>query len=188
MNRSRIQDVSQKVGAIFFCISALTLTSPAQATDSPGLSAQVNADTPSSSTAEELEISRSQYFAGAVAGTFVGFGLGHAIQDRYEKRGLLYSVGEAGTLLIAMNSIAICNGDDSVTDKSRCPTRAAPLISLGAFAVLKLLEIVDVWLVPTLEINPEAPASSPRAFFTPITLTANASGEMIPATVLGFRF
>ncbi len=166
----------------------LTLAPPAQTNDSPGLSAQVNADTPTSSTAEELEISRTQYFAGAAAGTLVGFGLGHAIQDRYEKRGLLFSVGEASTLLVALNAIASCNGDDRVTNKSRCATRAAPLISLSAFTVLKLLEIVDLWLVPTLETNPVAPASAARAFFTPITVTATESGEMIPTAILGFRF
>lgn len=38
--------------------------------------------------------------AGALVGTFVGFGSGHGFQSRYKKRGWWYTVGEVGVLFV----------------------------------------------------------------------------------------
>jgi hypothetical protein len=91
------------------------------------------------------------HIGGAVVGTSVGFGLGHAIQGRFRERGWIYLAVEAAAvvLLTAVAIDCINDFDDVDASPGLCtdPVLGTGLIVLGT---ARTLETVDVWLGPVV--------------------------------------
>ena len=91
--------------------------------------------------APEPEPSVARLVVGGVAGTFIGFGLGHAIQGRFGDSGWVYLVGEGAGLGFA--AFAGCQ----VPSGGSCNSM---LLALGMVTYMgfHVAEIIDVWRGP----------------------------------------
>jgi hypothetical protein len=93
----------------------------------------------------------SQDVAGAFAGTVVGFGLGHALQNRYWEKGWIFTAGESAALggLLYANSqcqdepTRVKVGGGSRTERE-CD-RVLPLLSLLTFVGLRVWQASDLF-------------------------------------------
>jgi hypothetical protein len=106
-------------------------------------------------TQEEKEIlargpvNDTSYAVGGVVGTFVGFGIGHAVQGRYGEKGWIFTVGELGSIALIVAGLA-----QSITNcsyGSNCANSAGTSeILIGYFGVLgfRIWEIIDLWATP----------------------------------------
>lgn len=99
----------------------------------------------------EGEISSGQHVGGALAAWSVGFGLGHAIQGRWGKKGWVFTVGESlslGMVFYALQNVkGECLDIDAPGNYYCEPDSPRSLnVALGAglaFAGLRVWEIVD---------------------------------------------
>ncbi len=103
--------------------------------------------------AQENSLPTSRYVWGGLAGTFIGFGTGHAIQRRYEGKGEMFAYGEVTSLavLVAGALTGDCGGGGSPV----CGDLGA--VGLIGFLSFRVWEMVDVWIPPSS-------ASSANAF------------------------
>lgn len=94
------------------------------------------------------EISDKNYYGGAVLGTVVGLGSGHAVQGRFAERGAYFAVAEiaAWGVLFSGGFFTCLNGDSVDLSNCRCQTvtGVAKITLVGA----KIWEIYDLWFVP----------------------------------------
>lgn len=106
-------------------------------------------------------ISSGKYVGGAIAGTLVGFGLGNAIQGRYDWRGTTFTVGELASLgvitVAAINCMVKITGEATSAvfggdvDDNACQSEMIAInISTIVFFGLKVWEIADNWAVPPM--------------------------------------
>ena len=110
------------------------------------------------STLEIGEISTARYVTGGILGTYpIGFGVGHAIQNRWSDKGYIFTWGELGSLgavvvgaVGCMNRVAEDAADDDDDDEWSCSGLDTALIVGGAigFIGFRIWEIVDVWAAP----------------------------------------
>ncbi len=88
-------------------------------------------------------VTRQDLMIGSIAGTLLGYGVGHAIQKRYyDGYGYAYTISEGvGYVLLAAGF-----GDCGFTD-SDCDNKKEGLITAGAILYIgaRLAEIFDVW-------------------------------------------
>lgn len=91
-------------------------------------------------------ISDGQYVAGGVVGTFLGFGIGQAIEGRYGDTGWIFTVGELGSTVLLVAGAVNCL---SSVQGNTC-TNGGGEVVLGYLGILgfRIWEIVDVWAVP----------------------------------------
>ena len=109
------------------------------------------------------EIGQAQYVIGGLLGTFWGFGIGQAVQNRWTYDGWKFTVGELGGLTAFGIGFGMCVGTivENVADgianpysptiKNRdCSTASGVLMIGGALAFLgfRVWEIVDAWVTP----------------------------------------
>lgn len=89
-------------------------------------------------------ISEGEHIGGGVVGTFLGFGIGHAVQGRFSDDGVTFLVGE----LASMGGLFL-GAADCVGPSGRC-ARGLALVSISALAFVgfRIWEIVDVWAEP----------------------------------------
>lgn len=91
---------------------------------------------------EQNEMSSIQYIGGGVTGTFVGFGLGHAIQGRWMSKGWLFTVNDLVVMpLAAIMLFAVGMGGNNVV------TAAGVVVFYGSIGI-RIWETADVWLAP----------------------------------------
>jgi hypothetical protein len=114
-------------------------------------------------TLEELEIldrghiSTGEYVIGGALGSYIGFGVGHMVQQRWNSDGWIFTLGELSTGGVALYSILTCavvsseggNGrsNNTLLGEDGCPYRLAIASGL-AWAGFRLWEIVDLWAGP----------------------------------------
>ncbi len=81
---------------------------------------------------------------GAIAGSFLGYGVGHAIQKRfYDGYGYAYTISQGiGYVLITAGSGSCRIGDGGCEDSKEGLVTAGAVLYLGS----KLAEIFDVWI------------------------------------------
>lgn len=94
-------------------------------------------DSPGGSAYSTVEV-----VLGCAVGTFVGLGIGHAVQGRYGGRGWIFTVGELGAAGAAVGGMAAC---------AESPDRCTSGIALGgaiAFVALRALEVADTCATP----------------------------------------
>lgn len=94
------------------------------------------------------EIGRGRYVLGGVVGTYVGLGLGHAIQGRYSSRGWIYTVGEVTSTGLIVVGIFPCGlGSDSSDSSASCLTFT---IGMAGYIAFRAWEAVDLWVAPLI--------------------------------------
>lgn len=114
---------------------------------------------------QPLQISHSDYVLGGVVGSIVGFGTGHAIQDRYLSGG-----GWAFTLCEGIGAAAIITGGilygTAGTDVDKQTLGKRFMLAGGIFyGGFKIWEIIDLWVAPNVTV---VGANDQKAFKTPM--------------------
>jgi hypothetical protein len=100
---------------------------------------------------EQGEMSTSRYVIGGILGVYPGFGIGHAVQERWSEKGWIFTAGELGSLAIVVMGAASCLGEaleDASKDKKGDCTNAAITIGMIGFLGFKIWEVVDIWATP----------------------------------------
>jgi hypothetical protein len=100
------------------------------------------------------EISNDTQLVSGLVGTFVGFGLGQAIQHRYWPTGALITVGEAASFGVLIAGLANCANNSTLfqnTNGTLCG-KSDGLITAGALGYLafRIWEVLDVWIAPSV--------------------------------------
>lgn len=107
------------------------------------------ANTSMYSDSDKVPVSTGKYITGGILGSVLGFGIGHAIQDRYSGMGLTFTIAEGAGVLIAASGLAQCDTSktDTYGNKIKCSDSASSQILLGYGIALgfHIWEIVDVW-------------------------------------------
>lgn len=97
-------------------------------------------------------IGDGQYIAGGILGTFLGFGIGHAVSGVYSHNGLIFTLGELLATGIMIGSSMNTSSVTSCSSYYNCTTTfTVPAgVTLGALAFvgLHIWEIVDIWAYP----------------------------------------
>lgn len=112
----------------------------------------------------KVPVATGKYITGGVLGSTIGFGIGHAVQGRYEDKGWIFTATEsAGLVLLIAGCSSTKRNSDGDKECSNPGLSAVGLITLIGFHVW---EIVDIWSTATpvedrpavmLLPNPEAP-------------------------------
>ena len=101
----------------------------------------------------------SRYIAGGILGTYVGFGLGHAVHGTWREIGWLFTYGE----LMAVGSITT---GMVMTDGDLNQSELAETMVISGFLVwggLRIWQTLDVWLRPIIKGYIGQPTSRPIA-------------------------
>ena len=151
-----------KTFASFALILALSGSAFAQSAQAPAPSASPvvvvaapapQADLRLSAEDQELivdgEIGPVAHIGGGLVATFVGFGVGHAVQGRWSERGWIFTVGETAGLGLMVYGLG--KGLDSCANvESDCGTSGLGFIAGGAIALtgFHLWETIDAFVAP----------------------------------------
>lgn len=107
-------------------------------------------------TSDEIRILKTgplenpRYITGGILGTTLGFGVGHAIQGRWQNKGWIFTLGESVSLVTLVGAGAWCvtssaarsfGGEDESTSFSCILTT----ISATSFIGLRIWESIDLW-------------------------------------------
>lgn len=115
----------------------------------------LEANAPVSSTTLDMENAKVSYgikAGGALLGTIIGFGSGHALQGRYKSSGWKWTVAESaalGALIVSTNKYceSAPNGKpslDSSTSSQEC-SNSIPILTMLGFLGIRIWESVDLW-------------------------------------------
>lgn len=94
-------------------------------------------------------MSTQDYVTGGVVGSLVGFGIGHAFQGRYQRRGWIFTAGESLGLSLLAWRAAECdrqveeNKANGSKDKG-CDDVGA-FVGFGTFLGFRIWEAIDLW-------------------------------------------
>jgi hypothetical protein len=91
------------------------------------------------------EISSGQHVGGGLVGTFVGFGIGHAVQGRYIDRGWIFTLGELASMGALVAGVSSCLQDSISSRGSRSCDDTFIIGGLVGLLGFRIWEIVDVW-------------------------------------------
>jgi hypothetical protein len=104
-------------------------------------------------------ISQGQYIAGGLVGTFVGYGIGHAIIGEYGNIGWVFTVTEAlatvtaitGWMMLAFSAMGDPGPGADLSARNRTGDIGLAVMGVGALAStgFHIWEVVDVWSRPT---------------------------------------
>lgn len=105
--------------------------------------------------ADATGISLARYVTGGLVGTFVGFGLGHAIADEWTNFGWICTAGELTPLLVgaASGSFRKLGNQDHSDD-------LVPIALIVSASIFHVIEVVDIWTGPRVRAD-SAAASAP---------------------------
>ncbi|MEY3013483.1 MAG: hypothetical protein RIT45_2218 [Pseudomonadota bacterium] len=103
-------------------------------------------------------ISGGAWALGGVLGTWMGFGLGHLAQGRYDDGGLLFTFGEIASISMMIVALGNASSSDLTCDEFGCRERVVSsdawatitVVSGLTFAALRIWEIIDVWYAPAM--------------------------------------
>lgn len=120
-------------------------SSKATVSDSKVTSSEKN-ETSLSIQKKPKSITQFQYIAGGVASIIPGFGLGHSLQYRYEERGWIHSLLQGLTVAGIIGIVSMT--DNTYLDSIWNETITFKYL-VGVLGVLKIVEIVDAWWLPS---------------------------------------
>jgi len=149
------------------------------------------------------EISDARYAIGGIVGTFLGLGLGNAIQGTYMPKGLIFTLGEIGGTVLIVDGVVNCvanvvgtgisNATTGSTTTPNC-NGAAAAVGLVALLGFRVWELVDVWTTPP-SINREIRnirerngISAPKVSLVPVMDPYNSSAIAGGQLSLTFKF
>jgi len=93
------------------------------------------------------EIPKGKWIAGGIVAYVVGFGIGHAVQDRYSDRGWIFTVGEVGSLASIIYGFSVLSHDiEGNWDRGGGYIVGGIIGTIG----FRVWEIVDAWVAPPL--------------------------------------
>jgi hypothetical protein len=97
---------------------------------------------------ERGEISNGEYVAGALLGSFGGFGIGHAIQGRWTEKGWVFTVADTASTAFLMTTLVSCSiaASEERAREDRCV--AGFILSVAAYTGFRIWETVDLWVAP----------------------------------------
>ena len=91
-----------------------------------------------------IDIREEDYVLGGVLGTFVGFGLGHAVQGRWQHKGKYYTYTQlAGLGLTVLGSS--CQGSSDYGEGICHDPEWMLLLGIPLFLISRIVEIFSVW-------------------------------------------
>lgn len=137
---------------------------------------------------EETGIPTGKYIAGGIVGSAVGFGIGHAIQDRYLPLGLIFTVGESLGVIAYAYGLAegITNGLISGSTSSSNNGFGLALLGAGVIIGLRVWEIVDIWVTGS-KLHKTYMRAHPAGSLS-ILPAAIVRGETAPGLTVGLTF
>ena len=148
------------VSLVFFCVVSATafslsnLNLVSNYTNTPANSPSYLASDRHSHDSSVKTISQGRYIGGGVASIFLGFGIGHAIQGRWEEKGWIHTLLQSSTIVVWFGSLAF-TGFSLLEDASNYTfsgnSSAGIGLIAGTFIVLigsRIWEMIDVWLLP----------------------------------------
>ena len=95
-------------------------------------------------------ITKFHYVVGGLAAVWPGFGVGHAIQERWNERGWIHPAIQLGGLLAGLSVLAFRHSPDEWSDKNKFKSfQRETGFLFGAFGLLRVWEAVDVWFLPS---------------------------------------
>ena len=97
---------------------------------------------------EQGPISDGRYYGGAALGTYIGFGVGHAIQGRYQDKGWIFTAGQVGSLFVAATGITKCLFDSDTYKEDNSCSNTQLQIGVWGLIIFKGWEIFDLWYTP----------------------------------------
>jgi hypothetical protein len=92
-------------------------------------------------------ISKIRYVLGGLAGTYYGFGIGHAIVGEWSNKGWIFTVGEIGSFVVIGAGLAQALPRNA-TDLERRRGGTIALAGAVAWSAFRFYEIYDVWTRP----------------------------------------
>ena len=127
---------------------------------------------PPSAQTQEPGISPVRYVAAGMVGTFVGYGLGHAIAYEWSSFGWLCTAGELTPLLVgvATGSFEHLSNNDSSDD-------VVPIALVVSAGVVHVIEIVDIWSRP--RVRSDWAQSAPQAGFAALPLPSRHGASVV---------
>lgn len=134
---------------------------------------------PNDARAERPEIELGDYIAGGVLGTAVGFGIGHAVQGRWQDKGWIFTVGEAaGITLFAVGVAGLASSVQTGSfDGPSSSSYALVAISMLAISGVRIWEIIDVWTAVRPQRR-QRHVAAPSAGFALIPIPTNGGGVL----------
>jgi len=91
---------------------------------------------------DQGEIPIGGWLTGGVLSTFLGFGVGQAIQGRYKSRGWMFTVGDSVATTVILIGAARCCGPAGNKEEY------AVLGGLAVLVGLRIWQTIDAWIVP----------------------------------------
>jgi hypothetical protein len=99
-------------------------------------------------------ISPAAWAGGGILGTWLGFGVGHAVQGRFWDAGVIFTAGEGLSIFLMVASISNASLSNcssfgcrsSILDRDTW--EAIAVVGGLSFAIFRVWEIVDVWYGP----------------------------------------
>lgn len=89
-----------------------------------------------------------RYFVGGALGTLIGFGTGHAVNGTWQEIGRVFTFGELLGFASATTGLFITGFD---LDAGSSIGTALIFNGLGAYYILRIWEVGDVWLRPLIK-------------------------------------
>ena len=135
-----------------------------------------------------------QYVLGGLSATFLGLGIGQAVEGRYLPLGLVFTVGELASVGLMAAGVVDCTTQAlSYSNTQNCSNTSAFTIGILAFVGLRVWEIVDAWAAPPSinsrynNLKDHVDMTSNHFFISPVTL-ARANGNATTGGEFGVQF
>lgn len=134
-------------------LTTLGLSHPSfanQNSETQGSKPSTEATSENNSDSDRIPTPTGRYVTGGVIGSIFGFGIGHAIQDRYSGLGLTFTLVESAGLLLTLSGVNQCDlkkNDMDFSSRTKCSDSASSqiLLGYGLFLGFHIWEVVDLW-------------------------------------------
>jgi len=101
---------------------------------------------------ERGPISQTEHVAGGAVATFLGWGVGHAIQGRWGSKGWMFTLGEGVSFAALVVGIESCH--DSWDFEHDCSgSDSVALLGFFSYLGFRVWEAVDAWVGPSAHNN-----------------------------------